>query len=121
MQAAESGWNMIPQTHAENAKVAAVLEMRYQADRLLRRLIAERHGQEQRYREAGKRDPMKEMTGCSAMDDAVQEARRMREHLDGMLRSLLRGEARQGRSEPSRDAAVHATTSSERVPVAVAP
>ena len=64
---------------------------RDEADSLLVRLIIDRQFSEQRYAAAGKSDPIKNLTGTSAMDRAIESTRVMISHMDDLLEDL-RGE-----------------------------
>jgi hypothetical protein len=65
-----------------------IMIMRLQADRLLQRLERERDRVERRRVALGKRDPIKDITGATAMDRAVGEARAIVQQLDSMLTSM---------------------------------
>ena len=64
------------------------VEARDKANRLLRRLLADRQASEQRFAEAGKCDPIKYMTGISSLDRAIDSTRAMIEHIDDLLSEL---------------------------------
>ncbi|UCD74525.1 MAG: hypothetical protein JSV91_12145 [Phycisphaerales bacterium] len=76
---------MVGQTTISNLSVADAIQMRSDADKLLKRLLAEREVSEERCNENGMRDPIKQVTGASAMDVAVEETRQMIERLDALL------------------------------------
>ena len=56
--------------------------VRDQADALLDKLIAERRGSERRLAEAGRTDPLKLVTGRSAIDNAIAATRQMIREVD---------------------------------------
>ena len=60
-------------------------DMRQQAAALLSRLIADRDQSEQRHAEQGKRDPLKSITGRSALDNAILATRELIVRLDELL------------------------------------
>lgn len=66
----------------------AARRLRDEADRLLQRLLATRRMSEERYAEAGRRDPMKSVTGRSCLDEAVEDTRRMIQEMDALLEQL---------------------------------
>jgi len=76
---------MVSDTKITGLSVADATKMRCDAERLLKRLLAERAISEERCIENGKRDPIKQVTGASAMDVAIREARQMIEQLDAVL------------------------------------
>ena len=59
--------------------------VREQADALLRRLIAERTRSERRMAEAGRNDPMKVVTGRSAIENAITATREVIRDVDELL------------------------------------
>ena len=69
-------------------RIATTLEAREQAEEVLQRLLVDRRLSEQRFEEAGKRDPLKDLTGTSALDRAIQSTRQMIEHLDELIAGL---------------------------------
>jgi hypothetical protein len=73
-------------TRQERRRVAAAA--RDQADALLRRLLQDRRQSEARFADAGKSDPLKELTGESAMDRAIASMREMIRRMDELLREL---------------------------------
>jgi hypothetical protein len=62
--------------------------MRDLANTVLQRLLAERATLEQRLAEIGKPDPIKHVTGASALDRAVDTTRRMLEQTNAALGEL---------------------------------
>lgn len=58
---------------------------RDEADRLLRRLISDRHLSEQRCAVAGRHDPLKKLRGRSALDQAIASTREIIERMDDLL------------------------------------
>lgn len=69
--------------HAHEAK-----RLRNEADELLRRLQESRHASERRHAEAGWRDPMKCITGRSALEEAISTTRDMITHMDALISDL---------------------------------
>lgn len=59
--------------------------VRDQADALLDKLIAERRGSERRLAEAGRTDPLKLVTGRSAIDNAIAATREMIRDVDELV------------------------------------
>jgi hypothetical protein len=99
--------------------VADAMRMRCEANQLLTRLLAEREISEERCLENDKRDPMKQVTGTSALDVAIRDARQMIEQVDAMLGEQVTDVVRDERpvvatiterllSKPARAAAVGA-------------
>lgn len=86
----------------DGLSVADAMRMRCDANQLLTRLLAERELSAQRCAENGKRDPMKQVTGASALDVAIHHARKMIADLDAFL-------AKNAVSIPEEDPAVVAT------------
>ena len=76
---------MVRETKINGLSVADAMQMRCDAERLLKRLLAERELSEERCIENGKHDPIKQVTGASAMDAAICDARQMIEQLDAVL------------------------------------
>lgn len=68
---------------------AAVL--RQQADGLLKRLLADRELSEQRLAASGKRDPIKTVTGVTALERAIASTRSMIADMDLLLADLDSG------------------------------
>lgn len=68
---------------------AAVL--RRQADQLLQRLQADRESSEQRLAASGKRDPLKTVTGATALERAIVSTRSMIAEMDLLLADLDSG------------------------------
>jgi hypothetical protein len=65
---------------------------REQAGALLERLLEDRAGIEQRIAERGKLDPIKDLTGSSALDRAIARTREMIRHMDELLAEMNEGE-----------------------------
>lgn len=80
-------------TVQDQRRYVQTLEIRGQASELLRRLIADQRRCEQRLAQGGGRDPLKSLTGQSAMDRAIDETRRLINDMDGMLSELRRERA----------------------------
>jgi len=70
--------------------------LRQDAQRLLSALMRERVRSQERLKELGRRDPIREVTGQGAMDRAVTEARSLLAHLDSMVE-----QAQPSRREPA--------------------
>lgn len=68
--------------------VHQAIQLRRQAADLLSRLIADREQSERRLAEAGKRDPMKFITGRTAFDAAICSARELIANMDNLLMRL---------------------------------
>lgn len=79
---------MIQCRDASSLPADQALQLRQQADDLLRRLLTSREQCERRQAEAGLRDPMKFVTGQSALDDAIQTTRDMIRRMDLLLEEL---------------------------------
>lgn len=62
--------------------------LRTQASGLLDRLISDQAFCEQRSLHAGRRDPMKFVTGRTALDGAISSTREMIQHIDTLLVEL---------------------------------
>ena len=69
----------------EIRRFAEAALMRDEACRLLGRLMVERERSERRFAEAGRSDPLKVVTGRTAMDNAVDDTRDMIGHMDELL------------------------------------
>jgi hypothetical protein len=64
------------------------IQMRREASDLLSRLLADRERIEARIAETGRRDPLKSVTGRTAMDNAIASAREMIRRMDELLRQM---------------------------------
>lgn len=64
--------------------------LRDQADRLLSDLLTARLGCEERLAESGRRDPIKFVTGRTALDNAILETRAMLSQMDQLLDEFRR-------------------------------
>ena len=62
--------------------------MRRMARDLLDRLLADRDASEQRLAETGKRDPIRTVTGRTALEGAIISARNMIDHIDDVLAQM---------------------------------
>jgi hypothetical protein len=71
--------------------------LRRQADDLLQRLMADRETSEQRLAVSGKRDPLKTVTGSTAIERAIQDTRGMIAEMDLMLAGIEGGAAADAR------------------------
>lgn len=69
-------------------RLATTLEAREQAEEVLQRLLVDRRLSEQRFDEAGKKDPLKDLTGTSALERAIDATRQMMKHLDELIAGL---------------------------------
>ena len=69
-------------------RIQGLLETRDQAGRLLCRLLADRERSEERFAEAGKRDPVTYVTGTSALERAIASTRAMIRDLDETIADL---------------------------------
>lgn len=69
----------------KRASTTDAATLRTQADALLQRLLADRETSEQRLAAAGKRDPLKTVTGSTALERAILATRGMIAEMDLML------------------------------------
>ena len=76
---------MVSNLKPHRLNVNDTLLMKRQAEELLERLQADRDCIEQRLVETGKRDPIRTVTGQTALDSAIASARQMISHLDQIL------------------------------------
>ena len=76
---------MVSTKLARRIPKSETLSMRQQANELLKRLLADRDQSEQRHAETGKRDPMKSVTGRSALDNAILATRDLILRLDELV------------------------------------
>ena len=65
--------------------------LRQQADDLLQRLLADRDTSEQRLAVSGKRDPLKTVTGFTAIERAIQDTRGIIAEMDLILAGIDSG------------------------------
>lgn len=79
---------MVSDQTAADDRVKAATEARDQAELLLRRLLADRERSEERFAEAGKRDPVTYVTGTSALERAITSTREMIRHLDEVIAEI---------------------------------
>jgi hypothetical protein len=77
-------------TEQDQQSYLQTIEIRGQATDLLHRLIADQRRCEQRLAQGGGRDPLKSLTGRSAIDRAIDETRRLITDMDCMLDELNR-------------------------------
>jgi len=75
-------------------------QLRAQAVQLLHELVANRDGSDQRHLDAGKRDPLRLITGKSAFDQAIDSAQAMILNMDSVIADLT-GEATSATLSPS--------------------
>ena len=83
---------MLTETEPNHLTLAEAQRLRQQAGELLNRLIADRDACERRAADTGKRDPMKFITGRTALENAITTARDMIGQMDSLL-SNLQGDA----------------------------
>ena len=76
---------MVKDLKARQPSFNDTIKMRRQAQDLLERLLADRDRIEQRLAETGKRDPIRTVTGHTALDNAIGSAREMLRHIDEVL------------------------------------
>ena len=76
---------MVSNTRKSQSILIETKLMRRQADDLLHRLIDNRVTIEKKVSEAGRKDPMKFITGHSAIDDAIDSTRQLITHMDELL------------------------------------
>lgn len=79
---------MVSDLKARRPSLNETLQMRRQAHDLLDRLQADRAFTEHRLAETGKRDPMRAVTGQTALDRAIASAKDMITHIDGVLTQM---------------------------------
>jgi hypothetical protein len=72
-------------TERDQRRFIETVAIRRDADQLLRTLVADRCRCEQKAGELGRADPMKAVTGRSAMDRAIAETQRLIAAMDGVL------------------------------------
>ncbi len=68
--------------------VEDALRLRRQADDLLERLRETRAAAEARIEESGRPDPIKAVTGTSALDQAIRTTRSMIKHMDELMHQM---------------------------------
>jgi len=76
---------MVKPAKLSPATLPDAAQLRQQASNLLNRLVADRDACEQRAAEAGRRDPIKSITGRTALDGAIASTRAMIEQMDMLL------------------------------------
>lgn len=76
---------MITEAKLNGLSVAEATRLRKQASELLERLVADRDQSEKRCAESGKRDPMKFITGRTALENAIASTREMIVNMDNLL------------------------------------
>ena len=86
--------------------------LRTQADALLQRLLADRESSEQRLALSGQRDPLKIVTGATALERAILSTRDMIAEMYLILAELDNGikHAHADRAEPATAAVLRPTT-----------
>lgn len=75
---------MVNQSESYQLTVSEAQRLRQQAVELLDRLTADREQSERRHAETGKRDPMKFITGRTALDNAIASVREMIANMDAL-------------------------------------
>ena len=94
-------------TESDQRRLVETVEMRSRAGELLRKLVADRRQAEQRLSEGRGHDPIKAVTGRSAIDRAIAETRRLISNMDDLLGQLngevatLDGQRPQRHSRPA--------------------
>lgn len=79
---------MLTETEPNRLTLAEAIRLREQAGELLNRLVADRDASERRAADSGKRDPMKCITGRTALENAISTAREMIGQMDSLLANL---------------------------------
>jgi hypothetical protein len=79
---------MVSNSKAPRVDVDQTRSMRRQVGDLLQRLLADREVLEQKIAETGRRDPMKSITGRTALDTAIQATREMLNRMDALLEEM---------------------------------
>ena len=77
-----------PQLAHEDSTLRVADETRHQAGRLLRRLLIEQHHSDERFAQAGRRDPIKALTGFSALERAVVTTRDLISRIEEVMAEL---------------------------------
>jgi hypothetical protein len=85
---------------ADRQCIVETLALREQAAGLLRRLLESREQSERRMAELGRRDPLKSLTGRSALDEAVANTRAMLASMDELLHEMEEELEREGAPHP---------------------
>jgi len=86
---------MLTETEPNRLTLAEAQKLRQQAGELLNRLIADRDACERRAADTGKRDPMKFITGRTALESAITTARDMILQMDSLLSNLGKSDVAQ--------------------------
>ncbi|MCZ6834741.1 MAG: hypothetical protein O7G85_03110 [Planctomycetota bacterium] len=76
---------MVSDTPQRQSMIVETKHIQHCASSLLKRLIENRRTIELRYEESGRIDPLKSITGRSALDEAIDLAREMVEDTDHLL------------------------------------
>jgi hypothetical protein len=100
---------MVSENTKTRPNLGETLAIRRQARALLDRLQTERESSERRLAETGKRDPMKFITGRTAMESAIAAAREMVQKMDQLLADMTGELEAAGHPMESATAAVTAT------------
>lgn len=79
------GIGMVSTTEPHRLTITQAIQLRQQARDLLDRLVADRQSSERRAAENGKRDPMKFITGRTALDNAIASTRQIIASMDGLV------------------------------------
>ncbi|MCA9284734.1 MAG: hypothetical protein KDA22_05950 [Phycisphaerales bacterium] len=80
----------VDETHVGNGRLAQTASTRRYASRVLTALLQERELLEARMAAVGTRDPMKRITGHSAMENAISSTKEMIAAMDRMLAQMGR-------------------------------
>jgi hypothetical protein len=79
---------MVNHTELSRLSLAEAFKLREQANDLLNRLILDREQSERRLAETGKRDPMKFITGRTALEGAISTTRQLIHEMDALVVGL---------------------------------
>ena len=79
---------MVIDNNSKSLSVEEARKLRHDASELLNRLIVDREQSERRFAESGKRDPMKFITGRTALDSAIASTRDLIDQMDRLLVKL---------------------------------
>ncbi|MCI0363545.1 MAG: hypothetical protein L0Y44_06920 [Phycisphaerales bacterium] len=79
---------MVTNSELKHLNLSEAAQLRQQAVALLDRLTADREQSERRSADSGKRDPMKSITGQTALDTAIASTRDIIATMDSLLTAL---------------------------------
>jgi hypothetical protein len=79
---------MLTETQPAGLTVEEATALRQQATELLNRLMVDCEQSKKRIAESGKRDPMKFITGRTALENAIASTREMIDNMDRMLADM---------------------------------